>query len=196
MQSFSNRLISLRKERDLTQAELAKRVHLQRSTLSGYETEGKEPTYETLCSLAEFFNVTTDYLLGISSARTHNDAVFINDTRNFAVSYEQAPAQVKATIAACFDSFYLILSRDMKNRNIQRLDIYSELFDLIQRNRASIRNSIEMDNHNDPLFLSNLMAEQSNFKNEVAVLLDKLTQADIGVTLQKGSHGSSAKSAT
>lgn len=195
MQSFSNRLIALRKERDLTQAELAKQVHLQRSTLSGYETEGKEPTYETLCTLAEYFNVTTDYLLGVSSARTHNDAVFVNDTRNFAASYEQAPAQVKATVAACFDSFYLILSRDIKNRKIQRLNIYAELLDLIQRSRASIRNSIEQDNHNDPLFLSNLMTEQSNFKNEVAVLLDKLMQADMGVTAQKGSHGSSAKSA-
>lgn len=195
MQSFSNRLIALRKERNLTQAELAKQVHLQRSTLSGYETEGKEPTYETLCTLAEYFNVTTDYLLGVSSARTHNDAVFVNDTRNFAASYEQAPAQVKATVAACFDSFYLILSRDIKNRKIQRLNIYAELFDLIQRSRASIRNSIEQDNHNDPLFLSNLMTEQSNFKNEVAVLLDKLMQADMGVTAQKGKQGSSAKSA-
>lgn len=195
MQSFSNRLIALRKERNLTQAELAKQVHLQRSTLSGYETEGKEPTYETLCTLAEYFNVTTDYLLGVSSARTHNDAVFVNDTRNFAASYEQAPAQVKATVAACFDSFYLILSRDIKNRKIQRLNIYAELLDLIQRSRASIRNSIEQDNHNDPLFLSNLMTEQSNFKNEVAVLLDKLMQADMGVTAQKGKQGSSAKSA-
>ena len=67
MQSFSNRLIALRKERGLTQAELAKATHLQRSTLSGYETEGKEPNFETLCALAEYFNVTTDYLLGISS---------------------------------------------------------------------------------------------------------------------------------
>lgn len=195
MQSFSNRLIALRKERDLTQAQLAQRVHLQRSTLSGYETEGKEPNFETLCTLAEYFNVTTDYLLGVSSARTHNDAVFINDTRNFAASYEQAPSQIKATVAACFDNFYLLLSRDIKQKKPERLAIYAELFDLIQRYRSSIRNSIELDNRNDPLFLSNLMTEQSNFKNEVSVLLDKLMQADMGVSSQKGSHGSSEKSA-
>lgn len=195
MQSFSNRLISLRKERELTQAELAKSVNLQRSTLSGYETEGKEPTYETLCTLANFFGVTTDYLLGVSSARTHSDAVFVNDTQNFAACYERLPAQTKALIAACFDSFYLILSRDMKKQKNQRLAIYAELFDLIQKSRASIRNSIEENRASDPLFLSNLMTEQTNFKNEVAVLLDKLMQADMGVTAQKGSHGSSAKSA-
>lgn len=182
MQSFSNRLIALRKERGYTQAELAKLVHLQRSTLSGYETEGKEPTYETLIALAEFFDVTTDYLLGISSARTHNDAVFVNDTRNFATSYEQAPTQVKATVTACFDSFYLILSRDIKSRKMERLTTYAELFELIQKSRASIRNSIEHGNRNDPMLLANLMTEQSNFKNEVAVLLDRLMQADMSVT--------------
>lgn len=195
MQSFSTRLIALRKERGLTQAELAKSVQLQRSTLSGYETEGKEPPYEVLCNIAEYFGVTTDYLLGISSARTHNDVVFVNDTRNFSASYEQLPAYAKATVAAAFDSFYLILSRDMKKTNQERLAIYAELFDLIQRSRASIRNTIETSKHNDPLYLSTLMTEQTNFKNEVAVLLDQLMQADMGVAAKKGSHGSSEKSA-
>ncbi len=195
MQSFSNRLIALRKERGLTQAELAKQAHLQRSTVSGYETEGKEPTYETLCQLSKFFGVTTDYLLGVSSARTHNDAVFVNDTQNFAATYEQLPAQTKAIVTACFDSFYLILSRDMKKRKNQRLAIYAELFDLIQKSRADIRNSIEDSNHADPLFLSALMTEQTNFKNEVSVLLDRLMQADMGVTAQKENRASSEQTA-
>lgn len=186
MQKFSNRLIALRKERNLTQAELAKHVHLQRSTLSGYETEGKEPTYETLCALAEFFDVTTDYLLGVSSSRTHNDAVFVNDTRSFAAFYEQAPAQVKATVAACFDSFYLILSQDIQKCRLQRLDLYAELFNLIQHNRASILSRIELDNRNDPMFLINIMTDQLGFKNDVAVLLDKLLRTDMGLAIQNG----------
>lgn len=49
MQKFSNRLISLRKERSLTQEDLAKIIHKKRSTVSGYETEGKEPDLETVC---------------------------------------------------------------------------------------------------------------------------------------------------
>lgn len=43
MQKFSNRLISLRKEHGLTQEELAKIIKKTRSSVSGYETEGKEP---------------------------------------------------------------------------------------------------------------------------------------------------------
>lgn len=195
MQSFSNRLIALRKERGLTQAELAKTTHLQRSTVSGYETEGKEPNFETLCMLANFFGVTNDYLLGVSNARTHNEAVFVNDTNSFASTYEQLPGPLKAAVTGCFDSFYLLLDKDMKNRKLDRILLYQELFALIQKCRASIRNTVEGGNSSDPLYLSTLMTEQSNFKNEVSIILDKLMQADMGVPAQKGSHASSAKSA-
>lgn len=195
MQSFSNRLIALRKERDMTQTELAKATYIQRSTLSGYETEGKEPNFETLCSLADYFGVTTDYLLGRSNARTNNDAVFVNDTRNFAESYNQAPSNIKAIIAACFDSFYLLLSRDVKRQKVRRLSLYSELMEIIEKRRATIRNSLESGDRSDPLFLSTLITEQNNFKNEVSVVLDKLMQADMGVNAQTTSDVSSGRSA-
>ena len=64
MQKFSNRLISLRKERGLTQEDVAKIISKKRSTVSGYETEGKEPDLETVCVFAKYFGVSTDYLLG------------------------------------------------------------------------------------------------------------------------------------
>ena len=69
MQKFSNRLISLRKEHGLTQEGLAKIIGKTRSTVSGYETEGKEPELETICLLAHYFGVTTDYLLGLTEER-------------------------------------------------------------------------------------------------------------------------------
>ena len=73
MQIFSNRLISLRKERGLTQEDMAKVIQKKRSTVSGYETEGKEPDLETVCLLAGYFGVTTDYLLGYSENRTYRE---------------------------------------------------------------------------------------------------------------------------
>jgi len=62
--TFSDRLKELRKEKNLTQEELAKILGISRSTIAGYETERKEPDYETLKKIADFFNVSTDYLLG------------------------------------------------------------------------------------------------------------------------------------
>lgn len=63
---FPQRLASLRKERGLTQTDLAVILERGRSTISGYEVEGKEPSLTTLCFLACYFGVSTDYLLGIS----------------------------------------------------------------------------------------------------------------------------------
>ena len=64
MDKFSERLVALRKEKDLTQAEFARLCGKQRTTVSGYETEGKEPDFALLCQMADYFGVTTDYLLG------------------------------------------------------------------------------------------------------------------------------------
>ena len=68
MDKFSERLVALRKEKDLTQAEFARLCGKQRTTVSGYETEGKEPDFALLCQMADYFGVTTDYLLGRTDA--------------------------------------------------------------------------------------------------------------------------------
>ena len=69
MDKFSERLVALRKEKDLTQAEFARLCGKQRTTVSGYETEGKEPDFALLCQMADYFGVTTDYLLGREDER-------------------------------------------------------------------------------------------------------------------------------
>lgn len=186
MQSFSTRLIALRKERQMTQADLAKAIHKTRSTVSGYETEGKEPDYEMLCSLAEYFGVSTDYLLGRADTRTHSEAVFINDTKNFKKHYDGLPPLVKQTVAKMYDSFYVLLSRDMVKNNEERLQLYSELFALLQDSRAKIRNAIDSCDGQvtDPLLLSDLMSLQNSLKNDVCALLDKLMQADIDTAFE------------
>lgn len=186
MKTFSSRLIALRKERQMTQSDLAKAIHKTRSTVSGYETEGKEPDYEMLCSLAEYFGVSTDYLLGIDDCRTHSEAVFINDTKNFKRHYDSLPPLVKQTVAKMYDSFYVLLSRDMIKNNEERLALYSDLFSLLQDSRAKIRNAIDScgGQVTDPLLLSDLMNLQNNLKNEVCAVLDKLMQADIDTAFE------------
>ena len=67
--SFASRLKQLRKEKNLTQEDLAQKISKTRSTIAGYETERKEPDYETLTLIAEVLGTTTDYLLGNSDIR-------------------------------------------------------------------------------------------------------------------------------
>ena len=59
-----NRLKILRKARNLTQEELAKRITTSRSNIANYENYLNFPSVEILIKLADFFNCSTDYLLG------------------------------------------------------------------------------------------------------------------------------------
>ena len=103
MSRFSNRLISLRKEQKMTQSDLAKLLGKQRSTVSGYETDGKEPDFDTLCTLADHFEVSVDYLLGRDDERRHADVVFRNDNANFKRHYDALPADLKPVVTEILD---------------------------------------------------------------------------------------------
>jgi transcriptional regulator with XRE-family HTH domain len=63
---LSKRIILLRKRENLTQVGLAQKLSISRSRLSQYELGARQPDNEMLQKIAEFFNVSTDYLLGIS----------------------------------------------------------------------------------------------------------------------------------
>lgn len=66
MNVFSTRLRKLRAEWSLTQDELAPKLGISRSTLGMYETGKREPDFETLETIADFFNVDMNYLIGHS----------------------------------------------------------------------------------------------------------------------------------
>lgn len=59
-----NILKQLRLSRDLNQTEMAKELELSRERYNQYENERRAPDYETLKKIAEYFQVSTDYLLG------------------------------------------------------------------------------------------------------------------------------------
>lgn len=67
-------LKKLRLERDLTQAELAQTIGLARGTYTHYEHGTREPNIETLIKLAKYFDVSVDYLLGITTIRNAYDS--------------------------------------------------------------------------------------------------------------------------
>lgn len=60
---FSDKLKDLREDNDLTQSELAKILNISREAISGYENSGKEPSFGVLIRIADYFNVSLDYLL-------------------------------------------------------------------------------------------------------------------------------------
>ncbi len=57
------RLKELRKKRNITQLKLAMDLGLNQNAISRYETGEREADYKTLIALANYFDVTIDYLL-------------------------------------------------------------------------------------------------------------------------------------
>ena len=66
-----NRLLALRKEKDLNQETVASACGISRSTLSHYE-KGLTPCVENAIALAGYFGVSVDYILGISDEKAPN----------------------------------------------------------------------------------------------------------------------------
>ena len=59
-----NRIRSLRKQKKLSQLELAERLHISQTAVSQWETEKTSPDFESLLKLGDIFGCSIDYLLG------------------------------------------------------------------------------------------------------------------------------------
>ena len=66
--TFAQNLKYLREINDVTQDQLAIYLQVTRSTIAGYETKGKQPDYDKLSKIAEFFHVSIDFLINGSEA--------------------------------------------------------------------------------------------------------------------------------
>ncbi len=87
MGSFQNIFKSLRISNGLTQIETAERLGISRSTIGMYETGAREPDFETLEKIADFFHVNTDYLLGRepnTATESHSQYYLNDDARDMA----------------------------------------------------------------------------------------------------------------
>lgn len=75
MKIIKNRIRDLREDLDLRQIDVAQVTGIDQKTLSNYETGKTNPDSYAIIKLAEFFNVTTDYLLGYSNSniKTNRD---------------------------------------------------------------------------------------------------------------------------
>ncbi|MDO4288042.1 MAG: XRE family transcriptional regulator [Eubacterium sp.] len=82
-----NKYRQLRKERNLSQANLAERLGVSQTAVSQWETDKNYPDINTIKELAEIYSVTTDYLLGVDSSRLKKD--------NEIVVYTRVPAGIE-----------------------------------------------------------------------------------------------------
>lgn len=68
---FSDTLVALRKARGLTQKQVATEIGLSEIAIQNYESGRRKPAYNALLALADYFDVSVDYLMG----RTVNSTI-------------------------------------------------------------------------------------------------------------------------
>ena len=66
--NFNARLKQLRQKNKLTQGELATILGLKPTAISNYESERNEPSFDKLIALSKYFDVSCDYLLGVTDS--------------------------------------------------------------------------------------------------------------------------------
>ncbi|PKH09821.1 helix-turn-helix domain-containing protein [Planomicrobium sp. MB-3u-38] len=138
---FNKRLQQLRKSINLTQNELANRLSINRGTYANYERGHRQPDYDTLQRIADYFDVSTDYLLGrtdnpkfidynnidgeykirlnngeeinVSHLNNYQQAILQYALSQHEVSFESKPADIVELLES-FEAFYL---RDLALKN-------------------------------------------------------------------------------
>lgn len=96
MSTFGERLRSLRTARGLTQKECGKLFQLSESAIGMYERDQRQPSLDLVRRIADYFEVTIDYILGrdhyISEGRAHYSAVdnWSEEERDLADAFIQA----------------------------------------------------------------------------------------------------------
>ncbi|NLT97602.1 MAG: helix-turn-helix transcriptional regulator [Christensenellaceae bacterium] len=104
------RIRALREEANILQADLAKHLGVSQATLSNWERGEYQPDTETLKRIADYFDVSLDYLLGRSDVRRPGEVAAASS----GVPYEDLPPEVLEKVEA-YKRFLLEEYRKSKN---------------------------------------------------------------------------------
>lgn len=98
---IKDRLKELRAESGMSQKELALALRLSPSTIAMYETGHRVPDAETLKKIADYFQITVDYLLGRTNARKSETIAAAHAARG----YENLPPDIYQKIKEIAEYF-------------------------------------------------------------------------------------------
>ena len=111
MSSFGERLRELRIENNLTQEELASHFGLHKTRISQYELNKRQADDEMKKKFALYFNVSLDWLLGLSDIRNYTDDSNITIALNSDKDYDDLPDEAIKEINNFIDKIRSVSSK-------------------------------------------------------------------------------------
>lgn len=98
------RLKALREQKGLNQEGLALRLNVSQSTISAYEIGERTPDLKTLIDIAKFFDVSIDYLVGLSDAKQRlRESDLSSEEMEHLHAYRQLSAPDRDKVGAYID---------------------------------------------------------------------------------------------
>ena len=144
---FCKQLKLLRKESGLSQQEFAKKVGVSKSSVNMYERGEREPSLETLESIADYFNVDMDFLLGKSKYRNKYQWLqTVNHVADAESVYSQVPNEksiidiIKAQYGqSTQEALSLYLQLDIEDK----AEIRGEMKHMLKNEKYSIQEELK-----------------------------------------------------
>jgi transcriptional regulator with XRE-family HTH domain len=75
MLNIGDKIIQLRKQHDLSQSDLAKKIGASRTIVGNYERNSNTPSIEMIIKIAKVFNVSVDYMIGEGQLSSYDKEV-------------------------------------------------------------------------------------------------------------------------
>lgn len=129
---ISKRLKELRQDRDLLQKDIATFLNITTSAYGFYEQGKRVPDSDTLSKLADFFEVSVDYILGRepSSTKSHNNITELSIPKEYTDKYKVTSRDKKQYLEEMKKANEAFFMNDELNDDSKKemLDLMSELF--------------------------------------------------------------------
>ncbi|MBS7301142.1 MAG: helix-turn-helix transcriptional regulator [Eubacteriales bacterium] len=116
---FAENLKKLRKEKGLSQEEMAAKLNVVSRTYGSWERNEREPDFSTLCKIADFFGVSTDYILG----RVPMDVEIKKETPP---ELPEGVQEIRAVVSAAADQPQLDAALEAAVRRIVRQELHRQ----------------------------------------------------------------------
>lgn len=89
MKDIKERIVQLRKENDLSRLDLAKRLGINKSSITRYENGDMRPALDVMMKISEMFNVSLDWLAGYETEEESKYESIIKECIKMGVSPEK-----------------------------------------------------------------------------------------------------------
>lgn len=174
---FGERLKELRENKGLKQSELASILGIGRTTLSNYELDVRQPDFDTLEKIAEYFGVRIDYLMGRTDLKTMDEYIFTTDMNHMEEVLKKVNPETRKQLSGIFDNIYLVLNAHVSDNDITLLEILHKMYTEIWKLDLDMRNIKSKKIIFDEIqSVTGIFASFSEHKNNINTLLDSLFQ--------------------